>query len=685
MTEQEQNKTTTDKGTTTPQEDVKTSSTTDNSSQENTSATDNEDGNTTENDSKTLPSPAKDAAIPTEATPEKSSHESSSSIEKTEKNVPISKETPTKDDAIDSTNDDDENDYDGDIPMKPYDEMNLDALTEDLERLLKKYQVKEIRTHVREIKKEFELKFGEKRDQQKTKFLEEGGNIIDFSYSTPTEKRFNKLYFDYKEKRDNYYKQVRKNLQENLERRLAIIEELKGMIGVGNDMNANFSLFKQLQERWRKAGPVPSVDYKDTWHTYHHHVERFYEFLHLDREFREMDYKHNLEQKLKMVARAEELTEEPDVNLAFRELQNLHRMWKEEVGPVAQEYSEDIWEKFSTATKKIHGIRKEHFAKLDKAREKNLDLKKSLIQKIQELAEKPIKSHRQAQNEIKIFKDLRDQFFKAGQVPKKENQETWDAFKSASRHFNHKKNEFYKTRKIEQQENLDKKLELIEIAEAHQDSDDFDTVTPLMKKIQSDWKKVGFVQRRKSDQVWKRFKKACNHYFNRLQQSQNEQDQEALQAFDQKVSLLEATKALPLSDNKEEDLSKIKAQIEQWKAIGRVPKNKHYIEGKFNKVLDKLFKKLELNKKEAEMIKYDNRLQSLEAEDDDYKIQKEANFLRKKIDQTTDEVRQLETNLQFFNNANKDNPLMKEAFKNIDRHKQQLKIWKAKLEKLRQL
>lgn len=577
-----------------------------------------------------------------------------------------------------------EDEYYG-IPVLDYDEMNLDALGEELERLLKDHKVKEIREHVRRIKMEFDAKFDQEREDKKEEFLENGGNIIDFSYSTPAERKFHKLYFEYKEKRDKYYKDVRKNLKENLERRLKIIEELKAITGVGTDMNANFSAFKKLQVRWRKAGPVPRADYKDTWNTYHYHVERFYDFLHLDREFRELDYKHNLKQKLKMIQRAEELIEEENVNRAFRELQNLHRMWKEEVGPVAKEYSEEIWEKFSTATKKIHENRKTYYAELDKKREKNLVVKKEIIDKIEKLTKEKINSHHQAQNLIKKFKNLRDRFFNAGRVPKKDNNETWEAFKKASYEFNHKKNEFYKNRKNQQNKNLEQKLELIEIAEKYQDSDDWEKVTPIMKKIQADWKKIGYVKRSKSDKIWKRFKNACNHYFNRLHAKQDEKEKEALAVFADKQKLLEETEKLELSGDRKEDLPAIKTQIEKWKKLGRVPRNKQFIEKKFNKTLDKLFNQLDMDRKESEMLKYENRLQNLEQTDDDYKIRKEASFLRKKIDQTSNEIRQLETNLQFFDNADKSNPLMKSTFDKIDKLKQQLNIWEAKYDKLKQL
>lgn len=591
------------------------------------------------------------------------------------------------DDAIaEDSEDEDAHERHG-IEMKDYHAMSMPELVRELSSLVKNEKVQHIRDHVQEIKTEFDAKFEEEMEQKKEDFLEEGGNIIDFHYSSPVKKEFNSIYFDYKEKRNNHYQQLKNNLQKNLEERLAIIEELKGMIGAGAgaDMGANFSQFKELQERWKKAGPVPREQYKMVWNTYHHHVENFYDFLHLDREFRDMDFKHNLEQKLKMIARAEELAEETNINRAFRELQMLHKMWKEDVGPVAKEYREDIWEKFSEATKKIHENRQAHFADLDKVKEKNLEVKQQIINDIKEIADKDITSHNQAQQQIKKIEALRDQFFKAGKVPLKVNEETWQAFKENVRTFNRKKNAYYKNLKKEQYKNLEKKLELVEIAEDNKDNEDFKATTPIMKKIQSNWKQIGHVPRKDSDKIWKRFKDACNHYFDRLHAVRNEENKEENEAFDKKKELLDAAKSLELQGNPEEDLKLIKAKIAEWKEVGRVPYNKRYIEGKFNKVLDQLFSQLDIGRKEAEMMKYENRVQALDEADDSRQIEREESFLRKKISETKAEITQLENNMQFFSNVDESNPMVRDVLKNIERHKVQLETWKAKLKKVRSL
>ncbi len=571
------------------------------------------------------------------------------------------------------------------IEKKDYHAMSKEELVKELRILIKNEKVQTIKEHVEEIKTEFNNKFNEEVEQKKEEFLANGGDIIDFYYSTPIKKEFNSAYFDYKEKRNAYYQNLKKDLQENFNRRLELIEELKGLLNVDENINTTYNHFKSIQERWRNAGPIPRDKYNTVWNTYHHHTENFYDFLHLNREFRDLDFKHNLEQKLKIIERATELAQETDVNRAFRELQLLHKMWKEDLGPVSKEYREPIWEKFSLLTKQIHENRQLYFKELDKVYEKNLEVKREIIANITEVGQDQPKSHNGWQQKIKEIEALREQFFKAGKVPSNVNEQTWSEFKSAVRDFNRNKNAFYKGLKKEQFENLNKKMELIQIAEDNKDSDDFSVTTPLMKKIQSDWKKIGHVPRKDSDKIWKRFKDACNFYFDRLHAERNEANKEEVVALEKKQEHIESLKSLELSGDPEADLATIKENIATWKGIGRVPYKKKNIEAEYNKILDNLFQQLNLSRKETELIKYDNKLNTLSNQTDDRAIRNEQSFIRKKIDEVNAEIRQLENNLQFFKNAKDDNPLVIDVLKNIEKYKENLDVWKAKLKKIKQL
>ncbi|CDF78477.1 conserved hypothetical protein (DUF349) [Formosa agariphila KMM 3901] len=571
------------------------------------------------------------------------------------------------------------------IPFKEYDTMSLEALVIELEKLVSTEKVQAIKEHVDGIKNEFNSKFNSLIDEKKEDFLNEGGNEIDFYYSSPVQKRFKTAYKDYKGQLHSHYKKIETNLKGNLENRLRIIEDIKGLIGVEENINTTYKHFKDLQDQWRNAGPIPRDKYNNAWNSYHHHVEMFYDFLHLNRDLRDLDFKHNLDLKLKIIERAEELAQDEDTNRSFRELQVLHKMWKEELGPVSKEHREEIWNRFKAATKIIHNKRQAYYDELDKIYEVNLEKKTLIIQKIESLTNEGAKSHNGWQAKIKEIEQLREAFFGAGKVPLKVNEATWSKFKEAVRTFNRKKNVFYKDLKKEQFDNLQKKLELIKIAEANKDSEDSETTTPLMKKIQNDWKKIGHVPRKDSDKIWKQFKAACNAYFDNLHSKKNAENEVEIAAFKAKTELLDDLKTIEFSDNKEEGLQVIKDKISEWKAIGRVPSNKRFIEGKFNKALDELFKQVKVSKNEAELIKFENKLDELSNADDSRHLDNERLFIRKKIDEVKAEINQLENNLQFFTNVKDDNPLVKEVHASIGRHKDSLKLWKTKLSKIKAL
>lgn len=587
---------------------------------------------------------------------------------------------------IDESNAEDAEDSDNHqrhhIPMPDYHAMSMENLVGELQRLVRNEKVQAIKKHVDGIKYEFDQKFQEFIDEKKEDFVNSGGNEIDFRYNSVTKRQFNEVYSDYREKRNSYYKNLEQGLKSNLAQRLEIINELKALVNVEEDINTTYKNFKDLQERWKNAGPIPRANYNDVWRTYHHHIEIFYDFLHLNRELRDLDFKHNYEEKLKIVQRAEELVQIEDLNKAFQELQTLHKIWKEDIGPVGKEHREEIWDRFSNATKLLHQRRQDYYKDLEKVYEQNLEKKNEIIQAISSIATHIASSHKELQQQIREVEKLRDSFFKAGKVPQKVNERTWASFKDAVREFNRNKNNYYKNLKKDQQANLDKKRALLELAVSLKDSEEWDTTTQEMKRIQNEWKKIGHVPRKYSDKIWKEFKTACNHYFDRLHALKNEAHKEEIENFDKKNACLENLKSFQLSGDKSKDLAAIKEFIAEWKEAGRVPFNKKSINAKFNKILDALFKKLDVNRQEAELLKYGNKIQQLANNDNDYAISNERTFIRRKIDESKSEIRQLENNLQFFSNASEDNPLVKEVIKNINNHKESLATWKAKLKKL---
>jgi hypothetical protein len=597
--------------------------------------------------------------------------------------------TPNEDhvDEIEASNaedaEDESNSERHDLEDKDYHAMSMDQLTAEFNTLLKHQKIQTISKHVNEIKGEFNAKFSELLDEKKEEFINDGGNEIDFYYTNDTKKLFNSNYKEYKQSINAYYKEREQNLKQNLENRLQIIEDIKGLLSVEENMGTTYKTFKELQEKWRNAGPIPRDKYNNAWNTYHHHVERFYDFLHLNNDLRDMDFKHNYEQKLKIIERAEELAQDENTNRSFRELQVLHKLWKEELGPVGKVHREEIWERFSIATKTIHDKRQAYYADMDKAHEKNLERKEEIIAQINTVNADTSNSHSDWQKKIKTIEKLREDFFNAGKVPLKVNEATWAKFKDAVRNFNRGKNSFYKDLKKDQYDNLQKKKDLIKTAEDNKDSDDFTTVTPLMKKIQNEWKKIGHVPRRDSDKIWKQFKGACNHYFDRMHAERKAENQDLYDAFDKKTKLLDDLKALELTEDPKAYIKTLQAKISEWKEIGYVPQNKRYIDGKFYKAIDAAFDKLKMDQSQLEMVKFESKLKNLANPDDTRLLDNEQNFIRKKIDDIKSEINQLENNLQFFSNVKSDNPLVKDVHKNIANHKKDLETWKTKLTKIR--
>ena len=287
------------------------------------------------------------------------------------------------------------------IEVKAYDTMSLEALAIELEKLVEKEKVQAIKSHVDQINSEFKTKFQALIDEKKEDFINDGGNEIDFYYSSPVQKRYKEAYKAYRKKVNTHYQNLEQNLKQNLADKLEIIEELKGLINVEENINTTYKHFKELQERWRNTGPIPRDKYNNAWNSYHHHVEIFYDFLNINRDLRDLDFKHNLEKKLLIIERAEELAKDDDAMRAFRELQELHKMWKEELGPVPREHRESIWERFKAATKTINEKRQFYYKEIDKIYEKNLELKLDIISRIEEIAAQDTNSHSSLQKKIK--------------------------------------------------------------------------------------------------------------------------------------------------------------------------------------------------------------------------------------------------------------------------------------------
>ena len=567
-----------------------------------------------------------------------------------------------------------------------YEAMSLSELTKELKELLLTEKTQAIKKQVDAIRYEFDKKYDALLEEKREEFIADGGEPHNFSYEIPIYKEFYTAFNNYREKRNQYYKEMEKAHKENLVKRREIIEELKNLINTEEHIGTTFKQFQQLQERWRKAGAVSNADYEDLWNTYHHHVENFYDYIHLSKDLRDIDFKRNLEEKLKIIQRAEALAQDDvDALLASRELQVLHRIWKEEIGPVDKEHRESIWQRFSELTKKIHDKRQYYLKNLDKIYEENAVKKQSIIERIKKLGEKEPTTHNAWKQLSKQVEELRQNFLNVGKVPLQQADEVWKNFNVALRSFNKKKNQFYKTLKKEQQENLTKKLALVEIAKANQNSTDWETTTELMKNIQKEWKEIGSVPLRNTEKIWKEFKKACDTYFTHLAEAIQHSKNKENNALEQKKAFLDKLKEYQLSTDRDREIETLQNFVNEWNALGTTHHSKRTIDIKFHKIIDALYKKLNFDKQEIEIIKYNNKLERLINDDNENSLNNEVIFVKRRIEELKSEVLQLENNLAFFGNIDEKNPLVRDVIKNINNQKEALKTWENKLRELKHL
>ena len=563
-----------------------------------------------------------------------------------------------------------------------YENLTMEALVKELLELIKSQKIQAIKSNVDSITKVFNTKFSALLAEKKAAFLAEGGESIDFHYSSPVKIEFNSIVKEYRSKRNKHYADLESQLKENLEKRLTVIESLKALIEKA-DSKTMHKEFKELQEEWKTIGPVPRTKYNNTWRNYHHHVERFYDLLHMNNDLRELDFKHNLEEKIVIVERAFALTQMDDVAAAFKELQDLHKSWKEEIGPVSREFREEIWQKFSEATKIIHDKRDQFFELQKSKYQENIQLKLDVIATLENYDFSKNKTHSDWQKSIKEFEEKREVFFTIGKVPRNKSQKIWDKLKVATKNFNHAKNQFYKQLNSEQHVNLEKKLALLELAKSLKDSDDFKETTGEMKRIQAEWKTIGHVPRKFSDKIWKEFKEACNHYFDRIHQIQDNGSNEEIEALATKKEFL--SQIVAVIGNTEISLEEVKAYMKTWKNIGRVPRKDKQIDADFNAAIEKLFAQLSIKGEELAMLKYKMLMDSYVSSNNSRKIDAEIQFVRKKIEELSKGIQQLENNISFIANATEDNPLVANVRESIATQTKDVDVWKNKLAYLRSI
>ncbi len=552
---------------------------------------------------------------------------------------------------------------------------NNSQLLSIFSELLHTRPVQTIRKNVDAIKIAFYKNYRNEVDQLRKKFIEEGGTIEDFVPPTnDEEQRFKTLFAEYRQKRNEYLAQIETEKEENYQKKLQIIEELKELINSNETLNQTFTAFRDLQHRWKEIGLVPQSVVKDLWETYNLYVENFYNFIKINKELRDLDLKKNYEAKIQLCEEAEALVLEPSVINAFHRLQKLHEQWRE-IGPVANEYKDQLWDRFREASSKINKRHQEYFDTLKEEQKKNLDLKTELCVKAEELVAAPPVSRKEWNKASEQLIEIQKVWKTIGFAPKKDNTKIYERFRNACDRFFENKRNFYLQIKAEMETNLQLKNEICAQAESIQDSEEWKKTTDELIALQKRWKEIGPVARRHSDAVWKRFRAACDHFFERKAAHFSTIDTQYEENLKQKQALLEELKAfVEREDMANDGFETLKEMQRRWSEIGFVPiKQKDAIQSEYRKVVDAAFAKLRGNEKERHLERFKGKLQSLSSEgNNDRRIRHERDRLYNKMKQLEADIALLENNIGFFSKSKNAESMIRDVNEKIAKAKQEM-------------
>ena len=535
--------------------------------------------------------------------------------------------------------------------------------------LLEQEPVQTLRKSVEAIKIAFYKQHRAEVDAARKAFEAEQGEGAEFVPAVDAlEVRLKDLFKEYRRRRDEYIAELDNHKEENLKTKLAIIEELKELVNSDETLNNTFAKFRELQQRWKDTGVVPQAKVKDLWETYNLHVENFYNFIKINKELRDLDLKKNYEQKMLLCEQAEALAVEPSIVDAFHKLQKLHDEWRE-VGPVANEYKESLWERFKAASSRINKQHQEYFETIKQEQVKNLELKTELCQTTEALAEQPYTSRKEWNKASDKLLEIQKVWRTIGFAPKKDNTRIYERFRAACDRFFEAKREFYAGVKTEMEHNLQLKNEICEAAEALQNSDDWKHATDELIALQTKWKEVGAVSRRYSDQVWKRFRAACDKFFERKSQHFASVENEYETNLQKKLALIEEMKT---ADIKTGGYDLIKEFQRRWSEIGYVPiKHKESVQKKYKEAVDVMFGILRGSERDRSMNRFKERLQGIKGAGDK-RLRSERERLYNKVRQMEQDIALLENNIGFFSKSKNADAMIADIKEKIVKAKREL-------------
>lgn len=595
-------------------------------------------------------------------------------------------------DEIENANAEPETDEETDTPEESveqieaeYAQLSLEDAVEELHRVAADPDYNRVKQRVGVLRSKIIALLKEERNQKLEQFLAEGGQKENFEpEKSDIERKFDNALQIFKNNKNKFLENIEAEKQRNLETKNGIIDDLRKLLEENEATPKNLKelndSFKELQEKWKNVGPVPQNESNNLWQNYHFYVEKFFDILRINRELKDLDLKKNLEQKIKLCEQAESLLLQDSVKQSFKELQDLHEKWKE-IGPVPEDKKEELWERFKNASDQINQRRREHYEQIYAEQQNNYNAKVVLCEKAEEFTAQPATNAKefnaisdQLTELLKVWKTL-------GAAPPKVNEEIWNRFKGTLDKFFEKKKEFFGKIKDEQQTNYNMKVNLAIRAEAIAKRTDWRAATDEILQLQKEWKEIGATSRKHSEAIWKRFRTACDQFFEAKSNYFNNAQEIEAENLKKKEDLIERLKNHAFGADRNENLEAIKAYQREWTEIGFVPKKeKDRIYAAYREALDQRFADLKISAEDRKRDNYRSRINNILSDPNaDRLLDKEKRFLMNKLEQLKNDISIWENNLGFFANSKNTDLLKAEFSKKIDAAKQEVKELEYKL------
>jgi hypothetical protein len=527
----------------------------------------------------------------------------------------------------------------------------------------------------------FNMKVKENNAELKKQFTEGGGNPDDFvAEEDPYENDIKELLKKYRQTKFEQAKKMDAEKEINLQKKYAIIEDIKNLLNTEESINRTFQEFRDLQRHWYELGPVPQSKMKDLWDTYHFHVENFYDYIKINKELRDLDLKKNLEMKISLCEKAEELMIEPSVIRAFNTLQKYHEQWRE-IGPVPRDKKDDIWERFKAVTTAINQKHQEFFEKRKVEQKRNLDAKIALCEKVEEINSMEIENHRDWDDKSKQLVELQKVWRTIGFAPKRDNNKIYDRFRNACDQFFNKKRDFYSQSKEVQNKNMQMKIDLCMEAEALKESDDWKKTTQQFIDIQKRWKEIGPVPRKHSDLLWKRFRAACDYFFDRKSEHFSDIDDEQVVNLKLKKTLIEEVESYIPESDVSQALKVLREFQRRWTEIGHVPiKEKDAIQNRFRAAINKHFDSLKLDNTRRDSLQFRSKIATMTENNRGLsKVRQEREKYMAKLKQLETDLTLLDNNIGFFANSKNAQALIADVNQKIEDTREKIEMLKDKI------